>query len=131
MALITRGANASMDISTGQFAPQISGLLAGEALDAVAPCYIHSDGKIYMSNGTADDAEAKVDGFTPRAAASGQPITIYGEGTRFNYGSSLTPGATYYLGATNGRLDGAATTGDAAGIARAVSATDIVVLRRK
>lgn len=131
MALVTRSSDASMDVSTGQFAPQITGLYAGEALDAAAPCYIKSDGKVWMSNGTAANAAAAVDGFTPRAVKSGEPCTIFGEGARFHYGSGLTPGATLYLGATAGRLDAAATTGDSTGIVKVVSATDIVVLRRK
>ena len=33
MALVTRASSAQMDVSTGQFAPQISGLVAGEDLD--------------------------------------------------------------------------------------------------
>jgi len=131
MALITRSANASIDASTGMFAPQLTGLYAGEDLDAAAPCYVKSDGKIYMSDGTAANAAAAVDGFAPRACKSGQPITLFGEGARFQYGTGLTPGATFYVGATKGRLDGTATTGDAAGIARVVTATDIIVLRRK
>ena len=131
MALVTRSSDASMDVSTGQFAPQITGLYAGEALDAAAPCYIKSDGKVWMSNGTAANAAAAVDGFTPRAVKSGEPCTIFGEGARFHYGSGLTPGATLYLGATAGRLDAAATTGDSTGIVKVVSTTDIVVLRRK
>lgn len=131
MSLVTRASTASMDISTGQFAPQLTGLLAGEALDVAAPCHIHTDGKVYMSNGTAADLDAQVDGFTPRAVASGQPVTLFGEGTRFSYGTGLTPSNIFYLAATDGRLDTAATTGDAAGIARVVTATDIIVLRRK
>lgn len=131
MALITRASDASMDVSTGQLAPQITGLLAGQDLDVAAPCHIESDGKVYMANATAANADAQVDGFTPRAVKSGQPVTLFGPGTRFSYGSSLTPGAILYLGATDGRLDGAATTGDATGVARVITTTDIVVLRYK
>lgn len=131
MATITRVTAASVDASTAQFAPQITGLIAGEALDAAAPCYIKSDGKVYHSNGTANNAAAAVDGFTPRAAAAGQPITLYGPGTRFRYGSGLTPGASYYLSGTAGKLDDAATTGGTAIIARAINATDIVVMAKQ
>jgi len=130
MALVTRAATAQMDVSTGQFAPQITGLVAGEDLDAAAPCYIKSsDGKVYMSNGTAATEPAEVVGFTPRAAKSGQPVTLFGKGTRFSYGSGLTPGDVYYIGATKGRLDTAATTGDAVGVAQAITASDIRVIR--
>ena len=130
MSLVTRSAKASMDASTGMYAPQLTGLYAGEVLDIVAPCYIKSsDGKVYMSNATSANEAAEVAGFTPRAVASGQPVTLLGIGARFRYGTSLTPGDIYYLGATAGRLDTAATTGDAFGYAQAVDATDIVIIR--
>jgi hypothetical protein len=126
MSLITRSASASLDANqANQF---LAGLVAGEDLDLVAPCYIASaDGKVYMSNATAADEEAEVVGFTARHVHSGEPVTLFGIGTR--YGSSLTPGNVLYLGATNGRLDSGATTGDAFGYALCVSDTDIVVLR--
>jgi hypothetical protein len=130
MALITRAATASMDVSTGMLAPQITGLIAGEALDAVAPCYIKSsDSKVYMSNGTAANEAAEFIGFTPRAVGIGQPVTVFGVGARFSYGTGLTPGDKYYIGATAGRLDAAATTGDAVGVAQAITSTDIRVTR--
>lgn len=130
MALITRDSNASIDPTAAQFAPQIAGLVAGEDLDQAAPCYIKSsDGKVYMSNGTAAAEAAKVHGFCPRAAKTGQPVTLFGSGSRFRYGTGLTIGAIYYVGATKGRLDDAATTGDAVGVAYAVTATDIIVCR--
>lgn len=130
MSLVTRSSNASMDASTGMYADQITGLEAGEDLDIVAPCYIKSsDGKVYMSNGTAATEPAEVVGFTPRAVKSGQPVTLFGKGTRFRYGTGLTPGDKYYVGATAGRLDTAATTGDAVGVAQAINSTDIRVIR--
>lgn len=131
MSLVTRSTSASMDTSTGMFAPQATGnLYAGEALDAVAPCYIKaSDGLVYMSNATNQDEAAKIDGWTARATALGQPVTLFGVGARFRYGTSLTPGANYYLGATAGRIDTAATTGGAIPVARAINSTDIRILR--
>jgi len=130
MALVTRSTEASLDASTGMFAPQITGLYAGEDLDAVAPCYIKSaDGKIYMSNGTSANEAAEIVGFTPRACKAGEPVTLFGHGSRFRYGDSLTLGDKFYIAATAGRLDSAATTGDAVGVAQAISSTDIRVIR--
>lgn len=130
MGLVTRATTAQMDVSTGQFAPQITGLVAGADLDAVAPCYIKSsDGKVYMSDGTAANEAAEVAGFTPRAVKSGQPVTLFGWGTRFSYGSGLTPGDVLYLGATAGRLDTAVTVGDAIGVAQVITSTDIRIIR--
>ncbi len=131
MALVTKASDASVDASTTMFAPQISGLVAGEAIDALAPCYVKaSDGKVYMSNGTADDAAAKVDGFSAQAAAAGQGVTLFGEGTRMRYATGLTIAALYYLGTTAGRLDTAATTGGTVALAKAISATDVVIINR-
>jgi hypothetical protein len=130
MTLITRSSNASIDASTAMYAPQLTGLVAGENLDVVAPCYIKtSDGKVWMSNATSANEAAEVAGFTPRAVKSGEPVTLFGAGARFRYGSSLTPGNILYLGATAGRLDSGATTGDSAGVAMVINTEDIVIFR--
>lgn len=130
MALITRATTVSMDASTGMFAPQITGLIAGEDLLAGAPVYIKTaDGLVYMSNGTAANEAAEIIGFTPRAVKSGQPVTPFGKGARFNYSTGLSPGDKYYIGTTAGRLDTAATPGDALGVAQAITSTDIRVIR--
>jgi len=129
MAALTKVAAASVDASTAMFAEQISGLVAGETIAACAACYIKAaDGKVYNSNGTANDAVAKVDGFSAQAAKAGQGITLYGRGTRMLYGSGLTISALYYLGTANGALDTAATTGGLVAIAKAITATDIRIV---
>lgn len=127
MAEVTRVSTASMDASTGMFAGQISGdLYAGEALDAVAPCYIKgSDGKVYMSNGTAATEPAKFDGFTPQAYAIGEAVSLYNINARFSFGSGMTPGTDLFIFTTAGRLGDAATTGGVRAVARVITATDI------
>lgn len=131
MALVTPAADTGIDTSTAMFAPQIPDLIAGEALLASAPCYIKAaDGKAYMANGTAANEAAVFAGFTPRAVGIGQAVTLFGVGTRFRYAASGgTPGAKLFIGTTAGRLDTAATTGDAAGVAAWINATDIRVIR--
>lgn len=131
MSLLTRASDASIDVSTAQFAPQIPDLECGEDIDIFAPCYIKSsDGKLYMSNAAAANEAAEVNGFASRSAKSGQKLTLYGVGTRCRYAAGgLTPGDIYYVGATKGRLDTAAQTGDSMGIAFAITSTDIVVFR--
>ena len=127
----TRATGPDMDTSTGMYAPQITGLIAGEDLLACAPCYIKgSDGKIYQSNGTAATAAADVVGFSVEARKAGQACTLRALGTRLGYcdAGTLTPGAKYFLAATAGRLDTAATTGGTVAIARAVTDTDLIVL---
>lgn len=131
MALVTRSAIAGMDTTTGMLAPHITGLIAGEDIDVAAPCYIDSTtGQVFMANATAADQKARVAGFSPRAAKLGEPITLFGVGTRFHYADSgLTPGAMLFVGATKGRLDTAATTGDAVGIVQCIDTTDVRVTR--
>ena len=104
MALVTIASDASVDASTAQFAPQLSGdLIAGENLLACAPCYIKAaDGLVYMCNATTAGVEAaRLAGFAPRAVVAGQPCTLYGVGTRFDF--DLTGG---WCGAVDGRVVG-------------------------
>lgn len=131
MALVTPSADASPDTRSIMNADQIAGnLFAGEDLLAVAPCYIKaSDGRVYMSNGTAANEAAGTDGFTPTAYKAGQAVTLVGKGSRFRYGSGLTPGAILHIATTPGRLDDAATTGDPDGVAKVIDSTDIRVIR--
>lgn len=136
MAIITKSTSPSMDANQNL---QVAAgeLYAGEDLEAVSPCYIkQSDGKVYLSDGAAANEAASIHGWTPKSYLSGEPVTLYGYGTRFKYGSGMTPGDRFYLAASDAYteegaspgIDTAATTGDAVGVAFAVSATDIVVL---
>lgn len=135
MALVTVSTSAGLDTSTGMYAPQISdGLVAGadigSATQAVTPCYIKaSDGKVYPADGTAADEKARLAGFAARFTKTGEPVTLFGIGTKFEYAAGLTPGALLYIAATAGRLDTAVTTGDAVGVAQAITATMIRVTR--
>jgi hypothetical protein len=129
MALVTQSSNVSMDAASGGLAPHLSdGLVAGEALLAGAPCYVKSDGAVWMSNGTAANAAAAIHGFTPKAYAVGQAVSLFGKGAKFEYASGMTPGQYLYLGTTAGRLDTAATTGGTTPCAFAYDATHIMVL---
>jgi hypothetical protein len=119
-----------MDASSAMYAPQISGsLIAGENLDGVSPCYIRaSDGRVFMSNGTAANEAAKFDGFCAKATKAGESVTLFGVGARFRYGTALPPGQNLWLGTAAGVLSDTATTGGTVPIARAINATDIRVV---
>ena len=101
MALVTVSAVAGLDASSGMYAPQISdGLVAGETIgstsQAVTPCYIKaSDGKVYQCNATAAGEAARLAGFAVRYALAGEPITLFGIGTKLEYSTGMTPGALY------------------------------------
>ena len=127
MATITR-VNPSPDAATAMYARNYSGLLAGEAITIGQACYIKSDGKAWLTDGSAADAEAVFVGLAARTAAAGQPVTLLGANSRWKYGSGLTPGARYYVSVTDGALDDAATTGGTVAVAIAIDTTDIMVI---
>lgn len=129
MALVTKSTLASMDAASGGLAPHLSdNLIAGEALGVADACYINADGMVYRANGTAANAAARVRGFTPRAIAAGQPVSLFGKGAKFEYASGMTPGADLYLATTAGGLDTVATTGGTTPIAFAYDANHIQIL---
>lgn len=124
MALLTKVGTPSLATTVPCPAHVIAGLLAGEAIAAGDLCYVKSDGYVWRSNGTNADAAAKFDGIALVAAPVGEACSIYNNVT-VRYGSGLTPGARYYVAATAGRVDTAATTGGTAPIGFAVDATRI------
>jgi hypothetical protein len=86
--------------------------LAGEALTALAPCYIASDETVMMSGGSGitavGDAGGVVIGYTLRAYALGDPVTLVRNAAVSMSGASFTPGQKYWLdtsAATKGRLN--------------------------
>jgi len=102
-------------------------LPCGEAIAAGDACYIKNDGLIWRSTGAAANAAAKVRGFAPTKANTGEVLTLV-HNVVMNYGASLTPGADYFLsGATLGALADAASTGGTAPIAYAVDTTRIYI----
>lgn len=131
MSVITIASDASLDIKSAQHVPFISALVAGEDLDAVAPCYIKSDGKVYMSISTQATISGVADfiGFTPDTVTSGMPVTLFGQGARFNYSTGMTPGAYLWIAATKGKLDTTKVAANDTPTALAISATDVVVLK--
>ncbi len=137
MGTAARSANASFDgltaIRNGAQLPQLPGnpLRAGEDLDPAAPLYIKTtDGLLYMSTGAAANEAAEVIGFTGKSYKQGEVVTPFRAGTIFKYADgTLSPGGRLFISATKGRLDDAATTGDAKGVAIALDASHIVVCR--
>lgn len=122
--------NPGVDTITAQKATVISDLVAGEALRQCVACVIEADGQVAETLAAAANAAAAIHGITPRAAAAGEPVTLLGVGTRFQYDGDggLTPGAAYFVGATGG-IDDATALGDVTGAFVAVSATDLVLIK--
>ncbi len=124
MALIAKSGTPSLASPLPTGGDLVRGLKAGEAIAAGDVCYIASDGTAMRSNGTAATAPAVAVGIAAGDAGTGEAVTLY-KNVSFHYGSGLTPGAPYYVGATAGRLDDAATTGGTVVVARAIDATRI------
>jgi len=124
MALINKSGTPSLASPHPTGGDVLRGLKAGEAIAAGDVCYVASDGTLMRSNGTAANAAAVGGWIAAGDAQTGEAITGY-KNVSFHYGSGLTPGAPYYVGATAGRLDTAATTGGTVVVARAIDATRI------
>lgn len=124
MANVTRVATASVDAASAMYAPQLSDdLRAGEDLPTCAPCYVDDDGLVWLCDGTALNYKTIVDGITAHAVKTGQPVTLFGEGTKFSLTDTRITKTirTLYLSATKGEWADAATTGDQQGHARTIS----------
>lgn len=124
MSLISKSGTPSLASPNPSGGDVLRGLKAGEAIAAGDVLYIASDGTLMRSNGTAATAPAVGGWIAAGDAQTGEAITGY-RNVSFHYGSGLTPGAPYYVGATAGRLDTAATTGGTVVVARAIDATRI------
>ena len=126
MATIAKSGTPSLSSVLPPQSQQIAGLLAGEAIAAGDACYIRTDGKIWKSVGTAANAAAKVDGFAAEVCAVNEAVTLFHD-VNFRYGAGLTPGARYFVSATAGALDDAATVGGTGSVGFAIDATRIRV----
>lgn len=129
MAAITRNSNAdvSYDASMAQLSRILSGdYEAGEDIDPGAPCCIRSDGKVYMSDATANNANARVHGFSLRDYLTGETVTLLGPGVQFRYGTGMTPGDPVFVSTTPGALDTAAQVGSPNPVGWSPTATDVI-----
>jgi len=139
MPLVPRSTKARVDTRSLQLAPEFGAfpadeggsLIAGEALDKCAPCYIRaSDGRVLMCNATSANEAAVLAGWTAKEYAAGQVVSLLGPGVIMRYGDgALARGSRLYLGATAGRLDSGTTTGDAVGVAQVINGFHIRTTR--
>lgn len=114
-----------LDTSTGHFATQVSGLIAGEPINRSAPVEIRADGRLYNASG----AGAFVGVSTRTVAVKGQGLTVRGVGQIFRAAEgTLTPGKVYFVAAA-GKISDAATALDAQGAFLAIDANDLMVAR--
>ena len=127
MATLVKSGTPSLASALPDASQKITGLLAGEAIAVGDVCYIAAAGTIFRSNGTAATAPAKCHGMAVVAAAIGEAVTLIHD-VNVRYGATLTPGARYYVSATAGALDDAATIGGTSPVAFAIDATRIHIM---
>jgi hypothetical protein len=127
MAEVTRGTVSLATVQPG-YEHQINGLVAGEALVKGDFVYIKAaDGRAWKGSGAAADALAVVRGMVLQGAAVGDGVTIL-RGVVVNYGTALSPNASYFLsGVVAGGLADAASLGGLTEIAYAIDATRIFI----
>lgn len=108
---------------------------AGVSLAPGDAVYVDSNGLVQKAtNATvgatgSSFAESKFDGMVVETFISGSKgVSIFGHGTVIDYGSSLTIGAQYYLG-TGGAIQDTMPTAVDRPVAKAISATNIRILR--
>jgi hypothetical protein len=112
---------------------RMSPLYAGEAIPVASPCYIAADGTVMKCvTTTVDEANHPwFDGICiAGAAAIGDPVTLFGLGARIHVtASGNTIGARYWISATAGSISDAKVASADVPFAKAVSATDIRIIR--
>ena len=131
MALVTITGSISYDAAHEEF--KFGGLTAGEALVAGHAVLIKSDAKIYKAGTSVVTGSTQVafDGFVMRDYASGDAVTIIGQGNivMLDGNAGLTVGKELWLSATAGVLSDAKIAGADTPVAKAVSSSAIRVLR--
>lgn len=129
---LVASSNPSLEAASAAIVPPIVATLA-EDIDEMAPCGLDSSGEIIMSNATAATAPGQFLGVCPRGGLAGEPGTLFGVGTQFQWtdAGGLTPGAPYFVGATDGTIDDTTTVGDTLGSFVAVTANDLAVVRTR
>lgn len=106
--------------------------VAGATIAAGDAVYLDAtDDKYKLADCDAAAALRSPNGFALNSASDGQPLVVHGEGP-LTLGAVLTPGSTYYLSATPGKIApiGDLTTGDyptIMGIATSDSVLDVKI----
>jgi hypothetical protein len=80
---------------------------AGETIADGSPVFIHTDGKAYKAVSTECTISnvTKYDGMVIRGNSIGNPVTLFGVGTKIKIAdATLTIGAFYFVSATAGAL---------------------------
>jgi hypothetical protein len=126
MATLTKAGTPSLATTVHDPGPhQIKGRAAVD-LAAGDMVYLTSAGNLDKANGTAANALALSVGMVLKASKSGEKAIAYHD-CEVNYATGLTIGARYFVSATAGALDDAATTGGTVAVGLATTTTNIYI----
>lgn len=130
MALVNQTGTISYSVAKYGFSQACE---AGEALTAGFACVIKSDGKAYHAGTTVQTGTMQVgfDGFVMRDYASGDAVTLVGQGSliMLDGDATLNEGSDLYISATAGRVGDNKVAGVDLPVARVVTTSSIRVLR--
>jgi hypothetical protein len=102
MAEITKGDTPSLTTPLPSDTDRLPPLYAGEAIAAGDACRVHSDNKVYRTDGTGTGTfatTAQVAGFALKATAIGEKVSLYSH-CDIAYAAGLTPGTFVYPSGT-------------------------------
>lgn len=142
MANIAPGSDPDIDLSYGTYKRVLSGdMIAGEDLNAGHLVRVSNGdngetaGRIYHcqaddgAGSPASDHRGRVIGVVPKNYNQGEPVTVFGEGTRVQWGGGGLPqGDRLYVG-DDGQVNDAAQENDQEGVAVAINSDEFVLTR--
>jgi len=134
MALITM--STTVYLADPRTALRLGPFICGAtAIPIGAPCYVTATALTVLPSITTTTSPGLAtftafNGFSVNAVAIGEPVTLFGIGTRVHIvESGLTIGAYYWCSATAGRISDALVLAGDTPFAYSVSATDIIICR--
>jgi hypothetical protein len=131
MSDVTKTSVLGIDTNSAMRCVIVSELFAGEALAKLDAVRIDSDGTVMKAVSTqcTISGEADFDGIVDRVYATGQPVTIFGQGVVCRYATGMTPGMPLWVSSNAGLLSDAKVASADEPVAKAISATDIKVIK--
>jgi hypothetical protein len=138
MTDITINSTVSIDGNSGQVAHYVPALPAGEEIFKGAACRVY-DSKIYLSGSSITETtglvsgsmvSSRFDGISNNSAfQAGEPVTLYGVGSIWGYGTGLMSGSRLFIGTTSGCLSYTQAFEGDLPVARVLTSESIKVIR--
>ncbi len=116
-------------LDTNNVGLRYNAMIAAEDILACEAVYISGANSVSKaSNSVTTNGESKFIGLAPKDYRAGEPVTVFGNGSRFKYSIGMTPGEYLYVSSTAGKLTDEGAVGDRP-VAIALNSTDIQIIR--